>query len=270
MVLFPNAKINLGLHVIEKRADGFHNLETLFYPLSFCDVLEIVPAGETALSLSGLEVEGDAENNLCMKAYRLLREAFDLPPVAIYLHKVIPTGAGLGGGSSDAAHMLMTLNKQFKLQLTAAQLHPYAAALGSDCAFFLHRQPMLATGRGELLTPFPLDLKGKYIVLVKPPVFVCTAAAYAGIVPKQPVTSITEILQQPLAQWKNTLVNDFETTVFAKFPVLAQAKQQLYDAGAVYASMSGSGGALFGIFDDEVVWTKAKSGLEGVLFTARL
>ena len=266
MLTFPAAKINLGLHVKEKRADSFHTIETLFYPLDFHDVLEIVPSETTSLILSGLKIEGEKENNLCMKAYQLLCEIFDLPPVAIYLHKLIPSGAGLGGGSSDAAHTLKLLDKLFNLRLTAEQLLHYAAMLGSDCPFFLHHEAMLATGRGEILSPFPVNLQGKYIIVVKPPIFVSTAMAYADVIPRQPLVPLSEILKQPIEKWKNILVNDFEDTVFIKYSELAHSKQQLYDAGAFYAAMSGSGAALYGLFEEKTKWQQAKMMLDNVLF----
>ena len=247
MLLFPPAKINIGLHVTAKRRDGFHEIETLFYPVeSLHDVLEVMPAGRLAIRLSGLPVAGAPEDNLCMKAYRLLQADFDLPPVTIYLHKVIPPGAGLGGGSSDATATLLALNELFSLQLSAGQLSCYAAQLGSDCAFFLHRKPMLATGRGEVLTALPLP--SFRVVIETPPVFSSTAEAYAAITPRTPALPLPSLLVQPVEQWKDTVVNDFEAPVFARFPLLAQIKQRLYDDGAIYAAMSGSGAAIFGLF----------------------
>ncbi|MDR3350981.1 MAG: 4-(cytidine 5'-diphospho)-2-C-methyl-D-erythritol kinase [Prevotellaceae bacterium] len=252
-LVFPPAKINIGLHVTAKRPDGFHQIETLFYPVaSLHDVLEVAPAGRFTIRLSGLPVAGAPEDNLCVKAYRLLQADFDLPPVAVYLHKVIPPGAGLGGGSSDATAMLQALNELFSLQLSAGQLHRYAVQSGSDCAFFLHRQPMLATGRGDILTPLPaLPLQPYRVVIETPPVFISTAEAYAGITPRQPAQSLASLLAQPVEQWKDIIVNDFEPSVFARYPELAQIKQRLYDAGAVYAAMSGSGSALFGLFRNQ-------------------
>ncbi|MDR3133351.1 MAG: 4-(cytidine 5'-diphospho)-2-C-methyl-D-erythritol kinase [Prevotellaceae bacterium] len=250
MLYFPPAKVNIGLHVTAKRPDGFHEIETLFYPVtSLYDVLEVAPAERFSIRLSGLPVEGAPETNLCVKAYRLLQADFDLPPVTIYLHKVIPPGAGLGGGSSDATATLLALNELFFLQLSYGQLFHYAMQLGSDCAFFLHRQPMLATGRGEVLTTLSgLDLQPYSVVIETPPVFISTAEAYAGITPRLPAQPLASLLAQPVEQWKENVVNDFEAPVFARHPVLAQIKQRLYDAGAVYAAMSGSGSALFGLF----------------------
>ncbi|MDR1681212.1 MAG: 4-(cytidine 5'-diphospho)-2-C-methyl-D-erythritol kinase [Prevotellaceae bacterium] len=249
MICFPPAKINIGLSVKSRREDGFHEIETLLCPVALCDVLEITASEAFSFHLSGLPVEGDVESNLCVKAYRLLQATFDLPPLAVYLHKVIPAGAGLGGGSSDATAMLQLLNEFFALGLSPAQLWQYAVQLGSDCAFFLHNRPMLATGRGEILTDFPVPQLSDYrIVLLFAPVSVSTAAAYGAVTAQLPAHPLTDLLAQPVETWKDCLVNDFEQSVFAQYPILASLKEQLYDAGAVYAAMSGSGSALFGLF----------------------
>ena len=249
MICFPHAKINLGLHVLNRRPDGFHNIATLFYPIPFHDMLEIVPAASTALHVSGLSVESALEDNLCMKAYRLLERDYPLPPVAIYLHKVIPMGAGLGGGSSNAAHTLLMLNNLFRLNIPEQQLFDYAATLGSDCPFFIQSQPALACGRGEVLQYSGLRLNGYYLLLALPDVHVSTAEAYAGVSPKAAAVPLEEIIKLPVAQWKNSLANDFETKVFTRYPQLAGIKAQLYEQGAVYAAMSGSGSTLFGLLD---------------------
>jgi 4-diphosphocytidyl-2-C-methyl-D-erythritol kinase len=271
MILYPNAKINIGLNVLEKREDGFHNLETLFYPVGVVenpsdglvpqqvvDVLEIVEAPQLQMHQYGIEYPGDPMDNLCVKAYKALRKDFDIPPVAIHLYKKIPVGAGLGGGSSDAAFTLRGLNEMFSLGLSDAQLAAYAATLGSDCAFFIYNRPMIGTGRGEILEPadiYPLD--NYEIRMVYPPYFVSTAAAYGGIVPRNKRAEngekfdsrqLVEMLSAPVETWKGCVVNDFETTVFAKIPELAPYKDELYAQGAVYASMSGSGSSFFGIF----------------------
>lgn len=258
MILYPNAKINLGLSVLKKREDGFHNLETLFYPVEAHDVLEIVESDELKMHQYGIEYPGDPMDNLCVKAYRALAADFDIPPVEIHLYKKIPVGAGLGGGSSDAAFTLRALNEMFSLNLPDNSLAEYAARLGSDCPFFIYNRPMLGTGRGEILEPVEVPaLEGYEIKLVYPPYFVSTAAAYGGIVPRArwqemgwetDSRSVMDILSQPVETWKNSLVNDFERTVFAKIPQLASYKEELYAQGAVYASMSGSGSAFFGIF----------------------
>ena len=258
MILYPNAKINLGLSVLQKREDGFHNLETLFYPVNVHDVLEIVEGKELRMCQYGIEYPGDPMDNLCIKAYRALAADFDIPPVEIHLFKKVPVGAGLGGGSSDAAFTLRALNEMFSLELSDEKLAAYAATLGSDCPFFVYNRPMLGTGRGEILEPIEVPaLEGYEIKLVYPPYFVSTAAAYGGIIPRSrwpemgweaDSRSVMDILSQPVETWKNSLVNDFEKTVFAKIPELAAYKEELYAQGAVYASMSGSGSAFFGIF----------------------
>lgn len=265
MIVYPNAKINIGLKVLNKREDGFHNLETLFYPVYKSDILEIVES--TTLKMEqygiGIPVNG-AEDNLCLKAYKLLKNNFDIPPVEIYLHKNIPVGAGLGGGSSDAAHTILALNSLFNLNLTKEKMAQYASLLGSDCAFFIYNTPMLGEGRGEILSQIEAagleDLEQNYTIeLVHPPYFVSTAQAYGGIVPRNrqreagiahPDNDIplTELLQHPVSEWKDLVFNDFEQTVFAKMPQLASYKEQLYREGAVYAAMSGSGSTMFGIF----------------------
>jgi len=246
MLLYPNAKINLGLHVVRKRPDGYHDIETLFYPVTdLCDVLEIVHADRFEMHVYHAEVAGE---NLCEKAWRLLAQRFDIPPVAIHLYKKIPMGAGLGGGSADAAFTLVGLNQLCGLNLPKEELAGLAAQLGSDCAFFVYNRPMLARGRGEILSPVDFSLDGHEIRIFPQPVFVSTKEAYAGIMPRQPERSIESVLKLPVEQWKGLLVNDFETTVFARHPSLAAAKQALYDDGALYAAMSGSGSALFAIY----------------------
>jgi len=253
MVSFPPCKINLGLNILSKRPDGYHNLETCFYPIPWADILEVIPADRFGFTQTGQPVPGKAEDNLCIKAYELLRDEHRLPPVKIHLHKIIPMGAGLGGGSSDAAHTLRLLNTVFHLQQSPAQLAGYAAQLGSDCAFFTQDQPMLGEGRGEVLSATPVSLQKKFIALVKPDIHVSTAEAYAGITPRQPEQSLrTLITRYPVEEWRHWIRNDFEATVFKKHPVLQSVKEKLYASGALYASMSGSGAALFGIFDKPV------------------
>lgn len=254
MIAFPNCKINLGLHVVHKRSDGYHDLQTVFYPLPLRDVLEVIKESATgnrqsAINISGLSVQGNIEDNLCIKAYRLLQKDFpQLPPVQFYLHKAIPMGAGLGGGSADGAFTLLLLNEKFQLELTTEKLLEYAGQLGSDCPFFIINKPCLATGRGELLQPLSLDLSAYSFVLVHPGIHISTNWAFAQLTPAVPAQSIKEIIQLPIQQWKERLVNDFEKPVFVHYPELAGIKQQLYDAGAIYAAMSGSGSSFFGIF----------------------
>jgi 4-diphosphocytidyl-2-C-methyl-D-erythritol kinase len=253
MVSFPPCKINLGLNILSKRADGYHNLETCFYPIPWTDILEVIPAEQFAFTQTGHFIPGNEGDNLCIKAYELLRKEHDLPPVEIHLHKIIPMGAGLGGGSSDAAHTLRLLNTVFHLQQSPAQLAGYAAQLGSDCAFFTQDHPMLGEGRGEVLSATATSLQNKFIVLVKPDIHVSTAEAYAGITPRQPEQSLRIALTRyPIAEWQHEIKNDFERTVFEKHPLLRSVKEKLYASGALYASMSGSGAALFGIFDKPV------------------
>lgn len=250
MVAFPPSKINLGLRVLEKRSDGYHNLDTCFYPIPLTDVLEILPAETLKFIPTGTAIPGSDHDNLCLKAYRLLDRDFKLPPVEIHLHKVIPTGAGLGGGSSDGAHTLRLLNEIFSLQISHERLSEYASVLGSDCAFFVRDKPALGSGRGEILEPADVSLTGKYLMLIKPEVHVSTAEAYGGIVPGKPTVSVREIVEQlPLEKWRDVLVNDFETSVFSKHPIIEDCKAWLYEQGAVYASMSGSGASVFGLFN---------------------
>lgn len=249
MVSFAPCKVNLGLHVVAKRTDGYHDIETCFFPVPWTDVLEIIPSKEFQFSTTGISIPGKEEDNLCIKAYRLLQDAYALPPVKIHLHKIIPMGAGLGGGSADGAYALRLLNSIFELKLPTEQLREYAARLGSDCAFFVGDQPMIGTGRGEILTPVSINLSGYFLVLVKPNVHVSTKDAYAGLSPKKPSRSIKEILERPIADWQRMLVNDFEPTVFQKFPEIEQIKKRLIELGALYASMSGSGATVFALFE---------------------
>lgn len=246
MLLFPNAKVNLGLHVIRKRSDGYHDIETLFVPVpDLCDVLELVRADSFRMHVYNAEIAGE---NLCEKAWRLLASRFDIPPVEINLYKRIPMGAGLGGGSADAAFTLTGLNTLFGLGLPKEELAALAAQLGSDCAFFVFNRPMLARGRGEILSPFNFSLEGYQLRVFPQNVFVSTREAYAGVTPHEPEHRIETVVRRPIDVWKDLLVNDFEASVFARHPELAVAKQALYDEGARYAAMSGSGSALFAIY----------------------
>ena len=250
MITYPNAKINIGLRVVRRREDGFHDLESGFVPVPWCDILEIVPGEDFQFGTSGVAIPGEAESNLCVKAYTLLAQDVELPPVQMHLHKIIPIGAGLGGGSADGAFALKALNELFALMLDEAVLAAYAAQLGSDCPFFIVNQPAMAYGTGDRLEPLALDVSGKTVVLVKPPVFVATADAYRSIVPQPPSDSLKEMLEtMPMADWKDRVVNDFERTVFAQYPELADIKAALYQQGATYASMSGSGSTLYGLFE---------------------
>ena len=250
MVIFPNAKINLGLQIVGKREDGYHNILSCFYPLPWCDILEIAEGKKFRFESSGIPIPGKPEDNLCVKAYQMLKHDFQLPPVHIYLHKQIPMGAGLGGGSADASFTLKYLNELFHLFLDDSVLEDYAIQLGSDCPFFIKNQPVLASGRGEQFEQISLDLSGKYVALVTPPIHVATAAAYAGVKPRQPDTDLKEILENhPLHLWKDAVVNDFEVSVFQQYPQIGKIKETLYNLGAMYASMSGSGSSVYGIFE---------------------
>lgn len=253
MVFFPPCKINLGLNIVSRRTDGFHNIDTCFYPVPWTDVLELIPSSDFSFSMTGLPVVGVSSENLCVKAYRLMAEEFNLPPVKMHLHKVIPMGAGLGGGSSDAAYVIIALNEIFNLKMPKEEMATRASKLGSDCAFFIYSQPMIGTEKGEKLSPVSVDLKGRWLVIVKPPIHVSTAEAYAGVTPGRAQSSISEtITKVPVVEWKNVLINDFEKTVFIRHPEIRQIKDQLYQLGAVYASMSGSGSAVYGIFDSPI------------------
>lgn len=252
MIVFPNIKINLGLSITEKRPDGYHNLETVFYPVALEDALEIRALSEADKKITlhqyGMEIAGNPEDNLVAKAYSLLDKEFHLPPVEIHLYKHIPSGAGLGGGSSDAAFMLKLLNGHFHLNLSEEQLEIYAATLGADCAFFIKNKPVYAEGIGNIFSPIELSLKGYQIMIVKPDVFVSTREAFANIHPHHPEYPVKEVIRRPVAEWKDILINDFEASVFPQHPVIGEIKQELYNQGAIYASMSGSGSSVFGLF----------------------
>lgn len=255
MIAFPNAKINLGLSVIEKRPDNYHNLETLFYPVGLKDVLEVVhnKGGKESYTWNntGLQIDAPAEENICIKALDLLKKDHEIGPVQVHLHKVIPFGAGLGGGSSDGAAMLMLLNDLFELNISREKLKKYAAVLGADCAFFIDNEPSFAKGIGDELEAVDIDLRGYYLVLVVPPVHVSTANAYKYVIPAVPEFRVKEVIKLPVEEWKDKLKNDFEESVFTGFPELKEMKYYLYDRGAVYASMSGSGSSLFGLFREK-------------------
>jgi len=271
VIVFPNCKINIGLRILRKRADGYHDLETVFYPLPLFDVLEVIrdmgygmrDAGYgirdadhnqnesfPQFSNSGFSINGNPDDNLCIKAYNLLKKDFpQLAGIQMHLHKAIPSGAGLGGGSADAACTLLLLNKQFALNLSTSQLINYSLQLGSDCPFFIINKPCFATGRGEILEPTTIDLSSYKFIIVNPGIHISTADAFSGITPALPAKSVKEIIQQPVETWKNELVNDFEKTVFNQHPEIRAIKKDLYDGGALYASMSGTGSTVYGIFE---------------------
>ncbi|WP_026763262.1 4-(cytidine 5'-diphospho)-2-C-methyl-D-erythritol kinase [Sediminibacterium salmoneum] len=250
MVVFPNCKINLGLHITGKRPDGFHSLETVFYPVALTDMLEIITADAVSFHSTGLTIPGATEGNLCLKAYHLLKKDFpDLPPVQMHLHKNIPMGAGLGGGSADGAFALQLLNNKYKLELSSEQLIAYAAQLGSDCPFFILNQACYATGRGEILQPVSLDLSSWQFVLVNPGIHVNTKWAFEQITPGPSGKNLVSIIQSPVEEWKDSLSNDFEAPIAKAYPAIQEIKDQLYALGASYAAMSGSGSTLFGLFN---------------------
>lgn len=274
MLVFPNAKINLGLNITEKRPDGYHNLETIFYPIPVEDALEVNVLNEGnekfRLHQAGLEIAGAAESNLVVKAYKLLDEKFGLPPVDIHLYKHIPSGAGLGGGSADAAFMLKLLNERFSLQLSDDELEEYAAKLGADCAFFISNRPTYAEGIGNIFSPVSLSLKGYQIWLVKPDIFVSTRDAFAQIKPHRPAMSLKEIVKLPVEEWKGCMVNDFEESVFPQFPAIAEIKEEMYRQGAVYASMSGSGSSVYGLFKADAALPEVDFGEKAFIYKGML
>lgn len=250
MILFPGTKINLGLRITEKRSDGFHNLQTVFYPLNYSDILEVVPSDKFAFSSSGVVVTGKQEDNLVIKAYNLMKKKYGLAAVKVHLHKVVPSGTGLGGGSADAAAMVKLLNRLFELKLTEKQMEEDVSALGSDCAFFIRNRPAYGEGKGELLQDIQLSLDDFQFLLVIPNLTVSTAQAYGQCKPLMPEISVKEIVEMPVAKWKDHLTNDFENLPLIPEEI-HEIKQQLYDAGAEYASMSGSGSAVFALFKQQ-------------------
>lgn len=253
MVTFPNAKINLGLDVVAKRPDGYHNLETIFYPVPLQDILEITVTEEEGapdytFKMHNAVFEGDNNDNLVVKAYKILAADHKLPKVEMSLYKNIPTGAGLGGGSADAAFALKMLNEIACLNLSDEQLEAYAARIGADCAFFIKNTPAYATGIGNILSPTVCSISGYHLVLVKPDIHISTKEAYSLVTPAAAETPLTEIAALPVEEWKGKMKNDFEKSVFANHPQMERIKEELYNMGAVYASMSGSGSAFFGLF----------------------
>lgn len=253
MLFFPNCKINLGLKILHRRDDGYHDLQTVFYPLPLKDALELIRTPETtAFTAYGLPIPGDPEANLCLRAWHMLKNDLPtLPPVHIHLYKNIPIGAGLGGGSSDGACTLLALNKQFQLGLTQPQLLEYAERLGSDCPFFILNTPCLGSGRGNVLEPIQLDLSSWSLALVDPGIHVSTARAFSLCTPIGNHVPIKEILSQPVPNWRGQLINDFEEPIFRLYPELEEVKETLYRTGARYASLTGSGSAFFGIFEKD-------------------
>lgn len=251
MIIFPQAKINLGLHVLKKREDSYHEVETCMYSIPLFDILEILPADDFSFLQTGLAVDGDVESNLCVKAFRLIQNEFGIPNIYMHLRKQIPMGAGLGGGSSDAAHVINGLNQLFSLSITQSKKEELAAQLGSDCPFFIEGSPKLATGRGEKLEEIAVDLKGKYLQLIYPDIHVGTAEAYAGVNFYHGTNSVSDIIALPITEWQIQLENSFEKSIFLKHPIMLEIQKKLISNGACYAAMSGSGSTLFGIFENE-------------------
>ena len=282
MKTFPCAKINLGLYITERRPDGYHNLQTVFYPIPLCDELEVCPSADDrfsvcgpALANTGVEVADSQDalftDNLVMRVVRLLREeALDVPPVSVRLTKNIPFGAGLGGGSSDAAAMMKMLNTLFGLGLTEEDMEQRLVRLGADCPFFVRQRPVLSTGIGDRFTPINLDLSGLWILLVKPDEAVSTRKAYQSVTPCQPAFPLSESIARPIREWQQFVSNDFERTVFPHHPGLSTIKQQLIEFGAIYAAMSGSGSSLFGLFDHRPDEATLHAFAPHFVFSARL
>lgn len=260
MIRFANAKINLGLNILRKRSDGYHDIETVFYPIPLNDIIEVVPSKskETILSVSGRKIDCPQEKNLVMKAYNALHAKYDLPPVDIYLHKIIPDGAGLGGGSSDASNLLTALNDLFKINAGQSELAAIASGIGADCPFFIYNTPLLAKGKGDIFENTDITLKGKFMLLIKPDISVPTALAYSKVIPDNNNPELKDIIKLPLSEWKNMVKNDFEKSVFDTYPELKGIKDSLYESGAIYSSMSGSGSSIFGIYDSAIMAESAK------------
>lgn len=253
MLVFPNCKINIGLNIVEKRSDNYHNLETAFYPIDWCDALEIIPTkNQFSVLLHGQTTTIHPKDNLLTTVWRLINQEVKLNPIEVHLFKHVPIGAGLGGGSSDAAFFIGMLNDYFKLGFSSQKQLQLADSIGSDCPFFIKNTPQFATGKGNELGPIELDLSGYFILAVYPNIHCSTADAYAGVTPAKPKHNLKRTLENSVIDtWKATVVNDFEKSIFTKYPMLADIKRKLYDLGAVYASMSGSGSTLYGIFSKE-------------------
>lgn len=253
MLLFPNSKINLGLNIVKKRVDGFHDLETVFYPINWCDALEVLEskgAKPFELFFSGIQVQGNFNDNILYKTWKLIQEYTSIPNIKVHLHKNIPMGAGLGGGSSNASFFIDLLDKQFNLNITAFQKHGMASKLGSDCPFFLKNQPVLAEGKGDEFSPVSVNLSSYYLLVVYPGLHSNTREAFAGLKPEPSKHNLKKTIETiPLTDWKNVLFNDFEKTIFTKYPEIKLLKEQLYFEGALYASLSGSGSSVYAIFD---------------------
>ncbi|MEH6306550.1 4-(cytidine 5'-diphospho)-2-C-methyl-D-erythritol kinase [Olivibacter sp. CPCC 100613] len=262
MITFANAKINIGLQVLNRRPDGYHNLETVFYPIKLFDILEVVPATSLKLEVSGIGIPNNNEDNLCIRAYKALANDYHLEPVCIYLHKRIPIGAGLGGGSADAAFLIKLLSQYFQLNLSLEQMESYAVALGADCSFFVRNKAVFATGIGDVFTELAIDLSAYKLVLVKPPIHVSTGEAYGSVRSTRESKNLLDCIMRPIEQWKASIYNDFETGIFERYPEIRGIKSTLYEEGAVYASMSGSGSTVYGLFKEELDLKELKNKYE--------
>jgi 4-diphosphocytidyl-2-C-methyl-D-erythritol kinase len=256
MVVYPNCKINIGLRILNKRSDGYHNIESVFYPVPVCDILEITRQegnleNNITFKSTGIAIPGEANENICVKAYQLINQDYALPAIDVHLHKQIPIGAGLGGGSADAAFFIKALNEFDELNLSFGEMHHYAKQIGSDCSFFINNKPALALQKGEVLEPINVSLKAFHIVIVYPNIHISTALAYSGVVPNATGESIEDLMQQPIHTWKATICNAFEAGIIKQFPVIGDIKNELYALGAQYASMTGSGSAVYGIFENK-------------------
>lgn len=254
MILYPNAKINIGLKVLNKRPDGYHNISSVFYPIALSDILEFIPTSvnEFEFSQTGIQIDGNPDDNLCVKVYHFFRKEFDIPILKIHLHKNIPTQAGLGGGSSDAAFFIKGINKYFNLDLTINKMKEIALQFGSDCPFFIENKPSKVSGRGEVLQLFQLDLSMYHIIIVKPQISISTAMAYSSIIPDAYPIDFSVLLEQPIDSWEGKVENDFETFAFAKFTELKKIKNKLLQHGAIFSQMTGSGSAIYGIFTKQI------------------
>lgn len=250
MISFPNAKINLGLRITKKREDGFHDLESVFYPVPWREALEIIPSPAFGFNSTGISIPPASKGNLCEQAFYLLKKDFSLPEIDIHLYKNIPIGAGLGGGSADAAFTIRLINDLFKLELSEMQMENYAAQLGSDCPFFVRNQVRFCYGKGDQFEDIPLSLKGKFILLIYPQLLITTKEAYAEVVPQKPVEDLRALVQAPFSEWPDRIVNDFEKFLFPKYPILSELKAWHYQNGAFYSSMTGSGSVVYGLYEE--------------------
>lgn len=261
MICFPNAKINLGLRILRKREDGFHDIETFMMPISLCDALEIVPSDEFGISITGHKIEGKPDDNLCVKAYRIIHQRYGIPPVFIHLHKIIPSGAGLGGGSSNAVFTLRLLQRMFKLKICDNELMEMSETLGSDCNFFIKNQPAFCSSRGETIQLYNLNLKNWHLLLIKPPFDISTAAAYAMVTPSGKHLPVHEVSFSDSLSWQNELINDFEAVIVKKYPLMAEIREKLLALGASLVSLSGSGPAMYGLFDEKPEYANDFQGM---------